>query len=104
ESSCTPLNQSGFHPCPKAPPGDRSYLADFFSNLRQSVLLQLFGISIELANALGQLFGRHGVFVVHPAECFFTQAQLWLFACLRRGGIKLALHRTLGLFELIEKV
>ena len=54
---------------------------DFFSNLGERVLFQVARIAIEFADAFGELFRRHGVFVVHPAEGFLAQAQAFVFAC-----------------------
>ena len=54
--------------------GQRS--SDFFSNLRERVLFQVACVTIKLADAFGELVGRHGVFVVHPAERLLVEVQL----------------------------
>ena len=76
----------------------------FFSNLGERVLLQMAGITVEFADAFGELLGRHGVLIVHPAEVFLGKVQALIFACLSCGRIKRALDRTVSLFQLAKKV
>jgi hypothetical protein len=54
-----------------------------FRNLGECVLFQMLRIAVEFADAFGELLGRHGVFVVHPAESFLGEMQLYIFDCFR---------------------
>jgi hypothetical protein len=50
-------------------------------NLGERVLFQMLRIAVKFADAFGELLGRHGVFVVHPAESVLGEVQLYIFAC-----------------------
>src|SRR5271169_6326408 len=78
-------------------------LPDLFGYLREGILLQVTRIAIELANAFGEFFGRHRVFVVHPAEGCLGDVDAFVFACRGFGRIKLALQRAFGLLQLHEQ-
>ena len=39
------------------------------------IFLEFAGVSVELADSFAQLFDRHGVFVVHPAERLLVQVK-----------------------------
>ena len=67
-------------------------LADFFAHLGESVVFQVAGIAIKLANALGQLLSRHCVLVVHPPERFFIEMQMFVFARLCLCRVELAIE------------
>jgi len=64
---------------------NRSYeraLAHSFCNLGERVFFQFLCVTVEFADAFGQLFRRHGIFVVHPAKIFLAEVQALVFALL----------------------
>lgn len=59
------------------------YSPDLFRDLRQRVVLQVAGVTVKFSDAFGQFLRRHRVFVVHPAESFLVQVDLFVLAGLR---------------------
>src|SRR5208282_4096234 len=78
--------------------------SDFFGNLRERVVLQVPGVAVEFTNALGQLFRRHRVFVVHPAEGLFVQVQTLFLRRRRFGWIELPIDAAVGFLQLVQKL
>src|SRR5881296_3946334 len=67
-------------------------------------LLQLEGVRGEKADAFGQFFRGHLVFVVHPAERLFVERQFRFLAVGRRGfPTQLAGERARGLLQFFEQ-
>ena len=62
--------------------GAKKCSSNLFGNLGESVLFQFLRVAVKFADAFGEFLGRHGIFVVHPAEGVLGEAQLYLFACL----------------------
>ena len=56
-------------------------------------ITQLEGIGIEEADAFGEFFGGHGVFVQQPAEFLFVERQAFDFVLFGRCGIEFAFDR-----------
>ena len=67
-------------------------------------LLELDQIGIEAADAVGQLFGGHGVFVEHPAERLLVE--MHALELLGAGGLdrELAGERSLCALQLAEQL
>src|SRR5215469_1273995 len=78
--------------------------ADLLRHLRECKVFQVAGVTVELADALRQLFGGHGVLVVHPTKCFFVEVQPLFLASLRRDRIEFTLEYPCGLFQLFEQL
>src|ERR1700722_14204515 len=72
---------------PKGRPADSHKLPYFFRHLGERVLLQFLCVAVEFADTFGQLFCRHSIFVVHPAESFLAEAQALVLARLGRGRV-----------------
>src|SRR5262245_254152 len=59
---------------------------------RHHVLLELQAVLVELANAFGELLGRHRVLVVHPEEILLGERDLLARAALCSLGRQRARH------------
>ena len=66
------------------PDPDRLNLHEVSGNLGHRVLLEMAGVSVEFPDAFRQLFGCHGIFVVHPTEGLLIQVETTAGGCLRR--------------------
>src|SRR5215469_203177 len=73
--------------------------ADFLRHLRERKVFQVAGITVELADALRQLFGGHGVLVVHPTKRLFVEVQPLFFASLCRDRIEFTFECPCGLLQ-----
>ena len=67
------------------------------------VLLELYEISSEPANAVGKLLGRHGILVEHPPERLLVHLDFGDILRLGRFGRQLADELALGFLQLPEQ-
>ena len=63
---------------PRSLPSIWNNSAYLFGHLGERILLQAECVAIEFAYAFGQLFRRHSILVVHPAESLFGQPKLFI--------------------------
>src|SRR5262249_31318551 len=66
------------------------------------IMFELERVRLELADSFAQLFNRHRVFIVHPAERLLIEVHLHHGGCLGAFDAEMAGNLTLGLLHLVE--